>query len=85
MVAAQRENTRFIRGQVVRKQLKLGSVNTWFWALVCARRKKEQKYQLRLDHDKSFSAVHNLYPLCNRNKQLTSVARISEMSPNNHA
>ena len=77
MVAAQREGTRFIRGQVVQKQQKLGSENTWFLALVCARGKKEQKYQLPLDCDKSFSAVHYLYPLCNRNKQLTSVARIS--------
>jgi len=39
-------------------QPKLGSENSWFWTLLCARL-EEQDYQSGLGSGKIFSAVHN--------------------------
>jgi len=46
LVTAQSEDACFMRGQVVQKQPKLGSVKTWLRALVCARTEKNNDTSL---------------------------------------
>jgi len=51
LFTAHSEDTCFMRGKVVRKQEKLGSESSWFWALGLATLEKEKELQWRLGSD----------------------------------